>query len=77
MTHKLTITVSEEVYQGLHRIVGHRRISQFLDKLARPHVVPVDMEAAYREMAADEAREREALEWSEGVIGDRLAKHCL
>jgi hypothetical protein len=29
-----------------------------------------DMEAAYRQMAADEAREAEALEWSEGLIGD-------
>ena len=55
---------------GLHRIVGRRRISQFLEKLARPHVVPGDVEAAYREMAADEEREREALAWSEGVIGD-------
>ena len=29
-----------------------------------------DLEAAYREMAADEEREAEALEWIEGVIGD-------
>jgi hypothetical protein len=28
------------------------------------------LEAAYREMAADENREAEALEWSEAVIGD-------
>jgi len=70
MNRKLTITVSEAVYEGLHRTVGRRRISQFIEKLARPHVVPQDMEAAYREMAADAVREREALEWSEGVIGD-------
>jgi hypothetical protein len=31
-----------------------------------------DLEASYREMAADEARERDAMEWSEGVIGDSL-----
>jgi len=70
MTRKLTITVSEDVYVGLHRTVGRRRISQFIEKLARPHVVPVDFDAAYRQMAADEEREREALAWSEGVIGD-------
>ena len=29
-----------------------------------------DLKAAYREMAADEEREAEALEWSEGLIGD-------
>jgi len=70
MTRKLTITVSEDVYVGLHRTVGRRRISQFIEKLARPHVVPVDFDAAYRQMAADEEREREALAWSEGVIAD-------
>jgi len=70
MNRKLTITVSEEVYEGLHRRIGRRRISQFIERLARPHVVPEDIEAAYREMAADQAREQEALEWSEGLIAD-------
>ena len=28
------------------------------------------MEASYREMVADDLREREAREWSEGVIAD-------
>jgi hypothetical protein len=28
----------------------------------------------YREMAGDEAREREAMEWSEGLIGDASAQ---
>jgi predicted CopG family antitoxin len=70
MNRKLTITVSEEVYQGLHRAIGRRRISQFLERLARPHVLPGDIEAAYREMAGDVNREQEALEWSEGVISD-------
>jgi predicted CopG family antitoxin len=70
MTRKLTITVSEEVYEGLHRIVGRRRISQFLEKLARPHVLSQNLEMVYQDMAADEEREREALAWSEGLIGD-------
>jgi hypothetical protein len=70
MKRKLTITVSEAVYQGLHRTIGRRRISRFIDELARPHVVPPDIEASYRDMAADQTREQEALEWSEGVIAD-------
>jgi predicted CopG family antitoxin len=70
MTRKLTITVSEEVYEGLHRTVGRRRISQFLEKLARPHVLSQDLEMAYRDLAADQEREQEALAWSEAVIGD-------
>jgi predicted CopG family antitoxin len=72
MNRKLTITVSEDVYEGLHRKIGKRRISQFIERLARPHVVPADIEQSYREMAADDAREEEALEWSEGLIGDSL-----
>jgi hypothetical protein len=32
--------------------------------------VPHNIEAAYRDMAADQAREDEALEWSEGLIAD-------
>ena len=70
MTRKLTITVSEEVYEGLHRTVGRRQISQFLEKLARPHVLSENIEAAYQDLAADQEREREALVWSEAVIGD-------
>jgi len=53
-----------------HRVIGRRRISRFLETLARPHVLKNDLEAAYREMAADERREAEALEWSEGLVGD-------
>jgi predicted CopG family antitoxin len=67
---KLTITVDDEVYAGLHNVVGRRRISRFLNDLARPHVTKHDLDAAYREMAADEEREQEAMEWSEGLIGD-------
>jgi predicted CopG family antitoxin len=70
MQKKLTITIDEEVYEGLHAVIGRGRISRFLEDLARPHVVSRDLEAAYREMAGDEVREAEADEWAEGVIGD-------
>lgn len=67
---KLTITVSDEVYRGLRTKIGPRRISGFLDSLARPHVVETDLDAGYRAMAADEEHEKEALEWSENLIAD-------
>lgn len=70
MTKKLTITIDEEIYEGLYRRVGRRKISKFLENLARPHVVDADLEDAYRDMAADEARDAEAEEWSEILIGD-------
>ena len=70
MRKKLTITIDEEVYKGLHAVIGRGRISRFLENLARPHVVFPDLEAAYQEMAGDEVREAEADEWAEGVVGD-------
>jgi hypothetical protein len=70
MTKKLTITVDDEVYAGLHGVIGRRRISRFLNDLARPHVAPGELASGYRAMAADEEREREAAEWVEGLAGD-------
>ena len=67
---KLTITVDNDVYRGLKKKVGPRRISRFLNDLARPHVVENDLLAAYREMAADRVREAEAEQWIEGLIED-------
>ena len=70
MQKKLTITVDEKVYDGLHAVIGRRRISQFIESLVRPHVINQELDAAYRQMAQDEAREAEALEWAEATIGD-------
>jgi hypothetical protein len=70
MQKKLTITIDEKVYDGLYHVIGRRRISRFIEDLVRPHVVSQDLEAAYREMAQDEAREAEALEWAEATVGD-------
>lgn len=72
MHKKLTITVDEEVYDGLHAVVGRRRISRFLNDLARPHVTQAALTEGYAAMAADTAREAEALEWAEALIGDTL-----
>lgn len=70
MQKKLTITIDERVYEGLQTVVGRGKISQFIEVLVRPHVLSEDLEAAYKEMAEDEARETKALEWSEATIGD-------
>jgi predicted CopG family antitoxin len=70
MQKKLTITIDEEVYMGLHKVIGRGRISRFLEDLARPHVVSRELDAAYKAMAGDQAREAEAEEWAEGLIGD-------
>jgi predicted CopG family antitoxin len=70
MSKKLTITVEDEVYEGLHSVIGRRRISRFLNDLARPHVLQRNLAEGYRAMAADEEREREATEWVENLAVD-------
>jgi len=70
MQKKLTITVDEEVYAGLHKVIGQRKISRFVQELVRPYVVRPDYESAYAEMAKDRKRENEALEWAEINIKD-------
>jgi predicted CopG family antitoxin len=72
MQKKLTITIDEQVYKGLYQVVGQRHISQFIENLVRPHVLGKDIEAAYQAMAQDEAREAEALEWAENLVGEGL-----
>ena len=70
MQKKLTVTIDEEVYNGLRAVIGPRKISRFIEELVRPHVVKKNMYAAYKEMAADKVRETEAIEWAEGTVGD-------
>ena len=74
MQKKLTITVDADVYDGLRAVIGQRRISRFLNDLARPHVIVPDLAAGYAAMAADEAREQEAEAWSEALIADIAAE---
>ena len=70
MHKKLTITLDEAVYRGLHQAIGHRQISHFIENLVKPHVLDVNLDLAYRKMAEDEVREAEAQAWCNGVIGD-------
>ena len=70
MQKKLTLTIDEEVYDGLRDVVGPRKISHFIEDLVRPHVVKNDLYAAYQTMSADRVRESEALDWAEATCGD-------
>lgn len=70
MQKKLTITIDEEVYEGLRKTIGPRKISNFIQELVRPHVVRPDLDSAYAEMARDEKREEEAMEWAEITFKD-------
>ena len=72
MPKKLTITVSEEVFRGLHVKIGEGRISRFLDGLARPYVVDDDLASSYKAMAQEVDREKEAVEWTNNLTSDGL-----
>jgi len=70
MHKRMTITLDEAVYEGLYRTVGKRRMSQFIEDLLRPHVVDTSLDDGYKAMAADQAREAEAVEWCNALAGD-------
>jgi hypothetical protein len=70
MQKKLTITIDEEVYKGLRKTIGPRKISRFVQEIVRPHVVRPNFEAAYAEMAQDKKREQKAREWAEVTFQD-------
>ena len=64
------MTVDEEVYKGLHKNIGARKISKFIEELVRPHVLRPNLESAYAEMSRDKSREEKALEWAEVTFKD-------
>jgi predicted CopG family antitoxin len=70
MHKRMTITLDADVYDGLNRMVGKRRISQFISDIVRPHVSDSALDAGYRDMASDEARENEAGEWIAALADD-------
>ena len=70
MQKRMTITLDETVYDGLMRVVGRGKVSQFLESLARPHVLDASMDDGYRAMSNDTQREAEASEWINGLIVD-------
>ena len=74
MTKKLTITVSDDVYKGLQKRIGRRKISRFINELARERLTDRnspdywlgasqrELADAYDEQAAYEATRSKELE---------------
>jgi len=72
MSRKLTITLDDEIYKKLYEMIGRGKISPFIEALVRPQIMQKeDLEPAYRQMARDEIREAEALEWAEATNGKK------
>lgn len=72
MHKKMTITLDEAVYEGLYRMIGKRKMSQFIEDLVRPHVIDTTLDDGYKAMAADKDREIEAMEWCNAIAGDMV-----
>ncbi|MGI8552397.1 MAG: hypothetical protein ACR2PL_16655, partial [Dehalococcoidia bacterium] len=74
MQRKLTITIADDDYRGLHQQIGRGAISRFIENLVRPHVVKdAALEEEYREAACDSRSEQEALAWIEANLDEALA----
>lgn len=70
MHRRMTITLDEEVYEGLYRRVGKRRMSQFIeDTDSSPRVGYVHGRGVLGHGCG--SRESEALEWSNALMGDQ------
>ena len=89
MTKKLTITVSDEVYKNLRQRVGRRKISRFIDELARERLTDRslpeywlgasqrELAAAYEEQAAYEAAQSKEISKQDEAWLDGLVGDAL
>lgn len=75
-----TITINEKLYAELSDHVGSADVDRFVEDVLWKLLSATDdddlsdeeIEASYREKAADEESEREAHEWAEAFIGETL-----
>lgn len=70
MRKRITIKLEESVYDELYRLVGKQHIDQFIENSLLLHVVDSTLDDGYQAMAADRERETEAIEWTNGRLGD-------
>ena len=70
MQKSMTITLDETVYDGLMNVIGSDKVSGFIENIACPYVIKDSLTEGYKAMAADAAREKDADEWTNALIGD-------
>lgn len=70
MQREVTITLNEDVYEGLRPKAGRQEIGPFIERLLGSHVSERDLDEGYRAIAADDAREFDAQEWCRGLSID-------
>ncbi len=69
MAKTITLTLDEELYTALVERIGEGNLDRFVDDTLRDHLASLndrpsdeELDASYREKAADEESEREARE---------------
>lgn len=62
--------LDERLYDELQTIGGLEDTSQSIESLILRQFCDAHFESAYQQMAEDEARETEALEWAEAMVRD-------
>ena len=74
MKRKLTLTVSETVYNALHGQIGRGQIARFVEDLVTSDLGLENdfLEEGYRAMMADTEQEKEAEEWISSETGECL-----
>ena len=72
---KVTVSVPKDLVKMADKVAKERKtsrskvVSSCLQELAKQRF-QAELEEGYRAMAADEQREKEALEWAEGTLED-------
>ena len=71
MTRTVTTSIDDVLYHKLSERVDMENVDDMLEEALRSILGgSTDLDEDYRLMAADEAREREAREWAEGLVED-------
>lgn len=65
MTTKITISLDQEIVDGLRSRYGKGQISQFINTVLRPYFSQKDLENSYKELAKEYKESSELTELSE------------
>lgn len=71
MIKEMTVSVEETVYNALIPLVKQNTLGDFLADCVRIHQQALDLDKAYKAMAADTEREAEAQEWCNASFGKK------
>ncbi|MDR1900619.1 MAG: hypothetical protein LBQ55_11455 [Treponema sp.] len=69
MLKQMTISVEEDVYDALAPLMAQHTLDEYISDLVRTRGAPPSPEEAYKAMAADTDREKEAQEWCGASFG--------